>query len=223
MLDFFRTGQPQRHRPDRYREAIQRLTVQDIAIFFEDVLGALPQLVEELSSGGRVLDIHCGGALWLIAMARRFPSLELVGIEAETDSVERARRNVRDAGLEDRVRIVQADLLEVPAERDVDLAYYQYALHQLSDPPRSLRNAWSVLRPGGRIAVLDWPLPSTIEDLRTPQGELIAVTQLNEAFGGTSLATREAYLAWFAQAALPEPQVIELPAGAAFFTAVRSG
>ena len=59
----------------------------------------MPQLVADLSAGGRVVDIHCGGGRWLIAMARRFPALELVGVEFEPDSVARAKANVAAAGL----------------------------------------------------------------------------------------------------------------------------
>jgi tRNA G46 methylase TrmB len=92
MVEFFRTGQPLGTRPDRYRVAIERLTAQDIAVFFQEALAELPQLVAELSRGGRVVDVHCGGGRWLIAMARRFPALELVGIEFEPDSADRARR-----------------------------------------------------------------------------------------------------------------------------------
>jgi hypothetical protein len=91
MVDYFRTGEPIHERPDRYREAIERLTAQDIAVFFQEALAALPQLVSDLARGGRVVDIHCGGGRWLIAMARRFPGLTLVGVEVEADSVARAR------------------------------------------------------------------------------------------------------------------------------------
>ena len=38
MADFFRTGEPIRERPDRYRIAIERLTAQDIAVFFQEAL-----------------------------------------------------------------------------------------------------------------------------------------------------------------------------------------
>ena len=69
----FRTGVARRSRPDRYREAIERLTVQDIAVFFQEVLPAVPQLVVDLQPGTRILDVHSGGGRWLIAMARRFP------------------------------------------------------------------------------------------------------------------------------------------------------
>ena len=110
MLDFFRTGTPVRDHPDRYRTAIERLTQQDIAVFFQEALAALPQAVAELSNGGRVVDIHCGGGRWLIAMARRFPNLELVGVEFEADSVARARQHVEEEGLADRITIVQAEV-----------------------------------------------------------------------------------------------------------------
>jgi SAM-dependent methyltransferase len=221
MLEFFRTGRPIAGRPDRYRESIERLTVQDIAVFFQEVLAELPQLVAELARGGRVVDIHCGGGRWLIAMARRFPELQLVGVEFEPDSVMRARANVEAAGLSDRIAIRQADVSKPGPAGEYDLAYFQYALHQLTDPVAALRAAWKALRPGGRIIVLDWPLPSTTEEFRTRHGELIAGVQLDELYQGTALATRERLREWFAAAELPEPLLIDLPSGASVLQVER--
>jgi SAM-dependent methyltransferase len=223
MLEFFRTGQPIAERPDRYRESIERLTVQDIAVFFQEVLAELPQLVADLARGGSVVDIHCGGGRWLIAMARRFPSLQLVGVEFEPDSVMRARANVLAAGLSDRITIRKADASRPGAPGEYDLAYFQYALHQLTDPVAALRAAWAALRPGGRIIVLDWPLPSSPEEFRTRHGELIAGVQLDELYQGTALATRERLRAWFAAAELPEPLLVDLPSGASFLRVERPG
>jgi SAM-dependent methyltransferase len=221
MEDFFRTGRPIGQRPDRYRAAIERLTRQDIAVFFQEVLAAIPQLAADLSSGGRVVDVHCGGGRWLVAMARRFPSLELIGVEFEPDSVARARATVDAEGLADRIEIRQAQATDPGHQGEYDLAYFQYALHQLQDAPRVLSAAWSVLRPGGRILVLDWPLPSGPDEFRTRHGELIAGVQLDELFQGTALATREQFLAWFEAAGLPAPSIIDLPSGAAVFLAER--
>jgi SAM-dependent methyltransferase len=220
MLTFFRTGEPIHHRPDRYRQSIERLTVQDVAVFFQEALAELPQLVGELAAGGRVVDIHCGGGRWLIAMAQRFPSLDLVGVEFEPDSAARARSNVAAAGLAGRIEILQGDVTRLETADTFDLAYFQYALHQLSDPVGSLRIAWSALRPGGRLLVLDWALPSSLEDFRTRQGELIAGVQLDELYQGTALATRERFANWFAEAGLPV-EAIDLPSGASLFVAER--
>jgi len=221
MVDFFRTGEPIRERPDRYRVAIERLTAQDIAVFFQEALSALPQLVADLSKGGRVVDIHCGGGRWLIAMARRFPALELFGVEFEADSVARAQAKVEAAGLTDRITIRQGGAKTPGQAGEFDLAYFQYALHQLDDAPEVLRRAWEALRPGGRLIVLDWPLPSEQDEFRTRHGELIAGVQLDELYQGTALATREQFLAWFTEGRLPEPVLIDLPSGASLFLAER--
>ena len=53
-------------------------------------------------------------------------------------------------------------------ESEFDLAYFQYALHQLHDAVAALRAGWGALRPGGRLLVLDWPLPSSPDEFRTP-------------------------------------------------------
>ena len=221
MLEFFRTGETVGARPDRYRIAIERLTAQDIAVFFQEALAELPQLVADLSRGGRVVDVHCGGGRWLLSMARRFPALELVGVEFEADSVTRARTNVEAAGLADRVTIRHASVTEPGGAGEYDLAYFQYALHQLSDAPAVLRAAWASLRPGGRLVVLDWPLPSERDEFRTRHGELIAGVQLDELYQGTALATRERFEGWFAAADLPNPAVIDLPSGASVFYVER--
>jgi SAM-dependent methyltransferase len=221
MLDFFRTGEPVRQRPDRYRASIERLTVQDVAVFFQEALAELPQLVADLSRGGRVVDIHCGGGRWLIAMARRFPEVELVGLEFEPDSVARARANVEAAGFGGRIEIRQRRVDQVRATGEFDLTYFQYALHQLNDPEGALRAAWAGTRAGGRLVVLDWPLPSTREEFRTRHGELVAAVQLDELFQGTALATREQVVGWFIGAGLPAPTTIDLDSGAALFVAGR--
>jgi SAM-dependent methyltransferase len=222
MGAFFRTGRPITQRPDRYRAAIERLTRQDIAVFFQEVLAALPQLVVDLNRGGRVVDIHCGGGRWLMAMARRFPALELVGVEFEEDSVARARAAIEAEGLSDRIEIRHGKATDPGHVGEYDLAYFQYALHQLDHAPAVLKAAWDALRPGGRLVVLDWPLPSSSDEFRTRHGEIIAGVQLDELYQGTALATRDQFLAWFSEAGLPAPQTIDLPSGASVFLAERA-
>jgi SAM-dependent methyltransferase len=207
LLDVFRTGTPVASRPDRYRAAIERLTVQDIAVFFQE-------LVVRLQPGAQILDIHCGGGRWLIAMARRFTGTRLVGVEFEPDSVARARANVAAAVLSDRITIEQGDVANVGHTGEFDLAYFQYALHQLGDAPAALQSAWSAMREGGWLVTLDWYMPSDPEELRSRHGELIAGMQLDELVQGTRLASRNEALGWFEAAGIPTPELIDLPSGA---------
>lgn len=221
MLEFFQTGLPLTNRPDRYRAAIERVTRQDVAVFFAEALAALPDLVARLSAGGRVLDVHCGGGRWLVGMAHRFPNVQLVGIEAEADSRARAAALIEDAHLGDRIRIESVARDEVARPGRFDLIYYQYALHWLPDPVASLRASWEALEADGSLLVLDWLLPTEPEDVHSIHGELIAGLHLDEVFGGFGLRESVAYVGWFRDAGMPVPEVIELPSGATLFALQR--
>src|SRR3954451_5409832 len=217
----FRTGSADRARPGRYRVAIERLTVQDIAVFFQEVLPAIPQLVADLAPGSRVLDVHCGGGRWLMAVARRFPGTILTGVEFEPDSVARARAAVSAAALDDRIAIEQIDATALTDRDGVTLAYFQYALHQLADPVAALRSAVAALRPGGWLVALDWYLPTSPEELVPRHSELLAGMQLDELVSGTRLVTRSEALGWFADAGIGTPELVDLPSGATTIVARR--
>ncbi len=212
-----RSGQPMAERPPRYHRAIERLTRQDIAVFFEEALGFLPDVVPDLMRGGDILDLHCGGGRWLVAMAKRFPATRLVGVESEPDSVARALRNADAAGLADRIRIEAREVEAIGYDRAFDLVYFQHALHQLADRPAALAAAYRALRPGGRLLALSWCLPSDLDAYRTAHGELIAGIALDELFQGSPLQTREETVAAFLAAGIPAPEAIELPSDATLF------
>lgn len=223
LAEVMRSGRTVGERSPRYYRAIERLTRQDIAVFFEEALALLPDLVAELGGGGEVADMHCGGGRWLVAMAQRFPETRLLGVESEPDSVARAMRNVDAAGLSDRIRVEAREVEAIGREASFDLVYFQHALHAIGDKPNALAAAYGAVKPGGRLLVLSWCLPSTIDDYRTAFGELISGIALDELFQGTPLQTREDTRAAFRATGLPEPETIELPSDATLFHLRRAG
>ena len=221
LADFFRTGRMIDERPPRFHRAIEAVTVQDIAVFFQEGLAELPDLAAALARGGRVLDVACGGGRWLIAVARRFPSTELVGVEFEPDSVERATQHVLDAGLGDRIRIEAQTIPDMPFRSEFDLVYLQDALHELPDPPASLRAAWSAVAPGGRLVVLEWCLPEDPAESQTLQAELLWGIQIDELYQGTRMYTHAGYDELFSAAGVPAPTIVGLLSGASLFVVRR--
>ena len=162
LVEFARSGRPMEIRPPRYHRAIEALTAQDIAVFFQEGLSALPDLAAALAGGGRVLDVHCGGGKWLIAVATQFPETTLVGRGAGA--------GFAGAGGASRpgVRAVRPDHDRGPRRRGPALAGpVRPGLlpgrdpRRPADPVASLRAAWACVRPGGRLVVLDWCLPET--------------------------------------------------------------
>jgi SAM-dependent methyltransferase len=223
MAPLLRTGRTVAVRPSRYHRAIEQLTRQDVAVFFEEALAALPDLVTQLANGADVVDLHCGGGRWLVAVARQFPAARLVGVEAEPDSTARAIRLVQGAGLQDRIRIEAREVAAITHERAFDLAYFQHALHELPDPAAALAAAWRALRPGGLLLVLGWCLPSTHDDLATLHGQLITGVALDESLHGGRLRTVEEHAALFATAGMPAPRAIMLPSDATLLVAQKPG
>ena len=221
LTDLFRSGRTIDERPPRFHRAIEAVTVQDIAVFFQEGLAELPDLVATLSRGARVLDVACGGGKWLIAVARRFPATELVGVEYEPDSVARAVRHVSEAGLGQRIRIEPRRIEEMPFREQFDLVYLQDALHELPDPVAALKASWTAVAPGGRLVVLEWCLPDDPADSQTLQAQLLWGIQIDELYQGTRMETHAGFVEMYARAGVPAPTVIDLLSGASLFVVSR--
>jgi SAM-dependent methyltransferase len=221
LLDFARTGRTMEIRPARYYRAIEVLTAQDIAVFFQEALAALPDLAAELARGGRVLDVHCGGGRWLIALGATFPETILAGVELEPDSLARASRHVQEAGLAGRITIEGRPSEDLPWPGQFDLVYFQDAIHDLPDPVASLRAAWACVRSGGRLVVLDWALPEPDDEARSVHDAIMWGIQLDQLFQGTRLLDHAGFSGLFEAAGIGQPGIIDLPSGASLFVAGR--
>src|SRR5436309_1251312 len=88
-----------------------------------------------------------------------------VGIDQSPAMLAVARARLERAGLRN-VQLRQGDIYAVPVERNgYDLVILHQVLHYLDDPGRALREAARVLRPGGRLLVVDFA-PHAEESLR---------------------------------------------------------
>jgi ubiquinone/menaquinone biosynthesis C-methylase UbiE len=100
-----------------------------------------------------VADLGCGEGYLTIETARWAKSVIAV------DQSEAVLARARDLAHRRRVGNItwkQGDLLKLPvADASVDVALLSQALHHASDPPRALAEAVRILRPGGRVLVLD--------------------------------------------------------------------
>lgn len=110
----------------------------------------------ELSPGNRVLDIGCGTGLnlsWLVDAVG--PTGEVVALDYSQGMLDRAQRKVERAQWE-QVRLLRGDAAVLEGVgSDFDGVMSTWALGIVDDLPSALRRAVDVLKPGGRLAVLD--------------------------------------------------------------------
>ena len=119
-------------------------------------------LVGRLSvpADGVVADIATGTAAVAIEIARRH-GCRVIGVDQNATMLERGRRRVRDAGLDDRIELVQGEAESLPLDdASVDALVHTYLLRYVDDPPAVLRELARVVRPGGTIASLEFGVPA---------------------------------------------------------------
>lgn len=102
--------------------------------------------------GDRVLDAACGTGD--LALAARAAGGDVVGLDFSERMLERARRKSRE------IEWVRGDLLALPfPDASFDSATVGFGIRNVEDLEAALRELARVLRPGGRLAVLDITRP----------------------------------------------------------------
>jgi arsenite methyltransferase len=112
-----------------------------------------------------VLDVGCGRGLLLIGAAKRVPAGRAVGIDiwSEADQSDNRRSatlaNAEAEGVAERVEVVDGDMRSLPfADASFDAVVSSLAIHNVPDAEgreRAIFEIARVLRPGGRVALLD--------------------------------------------------------------------
>jgi demethylmenaquinone methyltransferase/2-methoxy-6-polyprenyl-1,4-benzoquinol methylase len=140
--------------PSRYDALAEVLSFGQNGRWRRAMVDQVPQ-----APGGVILDVASGTAGVAISLARR-NGARIVGVDLTEQMLRRGKSNITEAGQAARISLVAGRAEQLPfPDASFDALTFTYLLRYVDDPQATLTELARVVKPGGRIASLEFSSP----------------------------------------------------------------
>jgi demethylmenaquinone methyltransferase/2-methoxy-6-polyprenyl-1,4-benzoquinol methylase len=121
----------------------------------------------ELTQQARVLDVCTGTGDLALAAVDRHGGASVIGVDFAAEMLRLGLNKVRAASLDRSIRLVRGDAARIPVgDATCDAATIGFGIRNVAEPERALAEIARILKPGGRLAILEFGQPR-IPGIRT--------------------------------------------------------
>jgi ubiquinone/menaquinone biosynthesis C-methylase UbiE len=133
-------------------------------MFVNDItrwISSMPDIENRLkSNGGRILDVGCG----VVALSKSFPLVKIDAIDVDLSSINNASKNVKEAGLSDRISAHTSPIEKAPFKERYDLVMTFESVHDMAYPIDALRKMKEMVSENGAVLVGDVKMKEKVEE-----------------------------------------------------------
>jgi len=209
--------------------SIEGLDSPEVAAAFEKVTNLLPfkllhrKVLSQLklyNLKDSLLDVGCGSGNLIIQVAKKYPSLDLIGVDLSSEILELAKKKAVENNLNEKIvfKIGSVESLPFP-DKSVDFILSTLSLHHWEDPKQAFEEIFRVLTDGGVLLIFDFRrdarkffygllkfatkvvVPKALKKINEPSGSLKAgyvFSEISQIISQTSFSNVDIkpYLAW---------------------------
>jgi demethylmenaquinone methyltransferase/2-methoxy-6-polyprenyl-1,4-benzoquinol methylase len=189
---------------------------------------ALAEILQ-LDKGGLVLDVAVGTAETALSISRRYPLVQVVGVDFSPAMLKVGYKKVVDQGSRVHINLAVGDGRQLPIRSEsADAVTISFGLRNIEERTQALSEFYRVLKPGGRLFVMEFSYPDNpllyrmyrfyFDYILPPVGNLISRTNYAYSYLAESVESfpRDAqFLAEFAETGFTDTKIKKLTFGIA--------
>jgi demethylmenaquinone methyltransferase / 2-methoxy-6-polyprenyl-1,4-benzoquinol methylase len=120
-----------------------------------------------LQDRARIVDLCTGTADLAIAAVGRLRNARVLGVDFSNEMLKRGFVKIRSGGLDRAISLVRGDAAQIPvSDASCDGVTIGFGIRNVAEPDKALQEIARILRPGGRLAILEFGQPR-IPGIRT--------------------------------------------------------